>query len=65
MLQFYIPDIKGVEQVNFFKNYFIENLIKLIKIKFQAKTEVDSISEKEFEELDKKLDKQLIFNNNL
>lgn len=36
MLQFYIPEIKGVEQ---------------------AKTEVDEIAEKEFEEVEKSLKK--------
>jgi Fe-S cluster biogenesis protein NfuA len=50
MLQFYIPDVKSVEQVRYFhlKYYFI-------LIFFQTEDEVDKTAKKEFEEFEEKL----------
>lgn len=54
MLQFYIPEIKGVEEV---RQEFKKNFILFLNyFSFKAKTETDEIAEKEFTELDKKIE---------
>ena len=56
MLQFYIPEVKGVEQV---KNYqvcffLIWNFFYQVFQKFKVKGAEDEVAEKEFQEFEKK-----------
>lgn len=62
MLQFYIPEVKGVEQVKFFfinnsnKFFCFLNLFFLFDEK-KVEDEVDAIAKKEFEKLEENLNK--------
>ncbi len=51
MLQFYIPEVKGVEQVS----YFFDNNNNIHFCFVQTEDDVDRTSKKEFEEFEEKL----------